>query len=76
MTKIRIMRSWEKQEEKRLKEFEEKRNNAPFKNWIAPAVQEAIESGNYEYIAKNAVRIYMLDDAEIASLEIEWRTTK
>jgi len=69
MTKITFGYAWEKQEAKRLKELEEKRSLAPFKEWVAPLVQEAVEADRYEYIAKNAVRIYTPG----SSIEIEWR---
>lgn len=47
------------------------------KEEIQPIIQEAIELGDYEYIAKNAIRIYALINdptvkAESYIIEISW----
>ncbi len=46
---------------KKDKELQAKMARAQVKRDILPKVQAALESGKYQFIAKNAIRIYSLE---------------
>jgi len=73
MTKIRIMRAWEKQEEKRVERLELLRQEAPFKAWVLPVLSRLdLDFDGYRYTGNNSVRIHTMLEGEPRWIDITW----